>query len=108
MESNVNQQLADYAMASDLIIGLSDVVTEEDAVRNILELFTMICAPDKLVYLPLIDGEPGEMVSRPPSPFDMKPIKEKVNDFNEAVCLDRIGERLFPTCQASKTNRRHP
>ena len=95
MESNVNKQLADYAMVSDLIVGLSDVVTEEDAVSNILELFTMLCAPDKLVYLPLIDGEPGDMVSRPASPVDTKAITEKVSGFHQAYAWTESGNGFF-------------
>ena len=95
MESNVNKQLADYAMVSDLIVGLSDVVTEEDAVSNILELFTMLCAPDKLVYLPLIDGEPGDMVSRPVSPVDTKAITEKVSGFDQAYAWTESGNGFF-------------
>ena len=95
MESNVNKQLADYAMVSDLIVGLSDVVTEEDAVSNILELFTMLCAPDKLVYLPLIDGEPGDMVSRPASPVDTKAITEKASGFHQAYAWTESGNGFF-------------
>lgn len=95
MESNVNRQLADYAMASDLIITLSDVVTEAGAVGNILELFTMLCAPDKLIYLPLTDGEPGDMVSRPTSPGDMKAIEEKVSGFHEDYAWTESGNGFF-------------
>ena len=82
-------------MVSDLIVGLSDVVTEEDAVSNILELFTMLCAPDKLVYLPLIDGEPGDMVSRPASPVDTKAITEKVSGFHEDYAWTESGNGFF-------------
>ena len=53
------KEISDYIMAFDLITILTKVMTETDAVNYILNLFSMLFAPEEMVYLPL-DGEiPG-------------------------------------------------
>lgn len=63
---NGNQQLADYAMIFDML-GLLTGITEEDAaIHKIMELFTMLFAPGKLVYLS-IRGKKIQAVKSNPS-----------------------------------------
>jgi signal transduction histidine kinase len=63
--AQASRQSADYAMLFDLISALGGVKTETEAVEKIFEVFTLLCAPSRLVYVPLIDGSPGEARARP-------------------------------------------
>jgi hypothetical protein len=51
------KQASEYAMALDLLVKITQVDTEDQAVENILELFTILFAPDKLRYLTLSDAQ---------------------------------------------------
>lgn len=81
--ANANRQLADYAMVSDLIGNLAGIMTEERVIKNIIELFTMLCAPARLIYVPLIDGRPGDIHSCPESIVDIEAMKYHLNILNE-------------------------
>ncbi len=65
--ANVNRQLADYAMVSDLAGMLAEIGTEDRVIKNIFELFSMICAPSRLIYVPFKDGKPGRIQTHPAS-----------------------------------------
>jgi len=62
-----DRRLADHALVFDLIGRLPETTTEAAAIENIFELFTMLCAPASLIYVPLIGGQPGNTLSRPAS-----------------------------------------
>lgn len=81
--SNANRQLADYATVSDLIGNLTGMMTEERVIENIIELFTMFCAPAKLIYVPLIDGRPGNIQSCPEYSVDIEAMKYRLDSLNE-------------------------
>ncbi len=63
--AQASRQSADYAMLFDLISALGGINTETEVIEKIFELFTMLCAPSRLVYLPLVDGLPGDARVRP-------------------------------------------
>ncbi len=63
--AQASRQSADYAMLFDLISALGGINTEAEVIEKIFELFTMLCAPSRLVYLPLVDGVPGDARARP-------------------------------------------
>jgi PAS domain-containing protein len=56
--SQLQAQLADAAMAMDLLAELSLAVDERDVIERMLEVFTALFAPGLLFYLP-IDAEGG-------------------------------------------------
>jgi signal transduction histidine kinase len=58
------QQMADYAMAFDLIGGLTELKREGEVAAHILDIIAMLCAPARLWYQTLVDGQPGELLSR--------------------------------------------
>lgn len=55
------QQLADYSMVFDLLGYLSSTLTQEAVIERIVELFTMLCAPASIAYLPINNGQAGEL-----------------------------------------------
>ncbi len=63
--AHATRQSADYAMLFDLISALGGITTETEAIEKIFEVFTLLCAPSRLVYVPLIDGRPGDACARP-------------------------------------------
>lgn len=63
--AQASRQSADYAMIFDLISALGGVTTEAEAIEKIFEVFTLLCAPSRLIYVPLIDGSPGDARARP-------------------------------------------
>ncbi len=66
--TNMSRHTADFAMITDLLAKMALLRTEEKVVAAIFELFTMLCAPTRLTYLPIIDGGPGNIISSASSP----------------------------------------
>jgi two-component sensor histidine kinase len=62
-ESFQPKSTADYAMALDVITHLSQMFTEPEVIRNILQLFNILFAPGELAYIPITQGITGEVVS---------------------------------------------
>lgn len=59
------RRAADFAMAHDLIAGLTQIKTETEAIEDILNLFSMLFAPAGLSYLPVFGSEHGDLHSFP-------------------------------------------
>jgi len=57
--AEANQQRAQFAMVYELVARLSEAKDEEKAVKDILELFSMLFAPQKLVYTPVYNSMPS-------------------------------------------------
>ncbi len=56
------QKLSDYAMVHDLIGSITALTDEESVIQQLMEVFSMFCAPAELCYLPLTDDdEAGEL-----------------------------------------------
>lgn len=60
--ADLQRQIADYAMALDLMGNISGAVSETEVINNVLQLFNAICAPKTLIYIPYADSRPGEPV----------------------------------------------
>lgn len=55
--AEAHRQLADYETLFDLIGTLAGARSEQEATAGIVELFTMLLAPGRLVYIPVVDGQ---------------------------------------------------
>lgn len=64
--SEAIRRSSDHAMALDLIGTLTRVVTEAEAIDNMLDLFTLLFAPGRILYTVWREGEPAEHLVRPP------------------------------------------
>ena len=89
--SNANRQLADYAMVFDLIGSLPRAMTETRAIENVFELFAMLCAPTRLVYVPFIGGQPGNALSRPAEQSVGEAIQARLAGFREDYAWTESG-----------------
>ncbi len=58
--SEAIRRSSDHAMALDLIGSLTRIGDEAEAIESILDLFTMLFAPGKLAYLPIVGGVPRQ------------------------------------------------
>ncbi len=59
------RRLADYAMVLDLLGTLPGTMDEQAVIASIRDLFTMLCAPAHIVYVPFVNHQPGEAQCHP-------------------------------------------
>jgi diguanylate cyclase (GGDEF)-like protein len=52
----IRQQLANYALAFDMLANLTRMMAEEDAVQEIKRMFSMLFAPQEMTYISLAGG----------------------------------------------------
>lgn len=85
-------ELADYALVFDTMSRLVGLETEEAVVRSIFDLFDMICMPDLSVYLPIRNGEIGDILkSRVTSSVPADTI-ERMADLHESTAWSDSGD----------------
>ena len=77
-----DRRLADYGMIFDRIGDFTDITVEAKVIDKIFELFTMLCAPGSLIYLPFIGGRGGELKSNLPS-IDRGVVKNRLMSFDK-------------------------
>ncbi|MDO8671734.1 MAG: GGDEF domain-containing protein, partial [Dehalococcoidia bacterium] len=101
--ARANQRVADYAMAVDLMANLTGMRTEAEVVAGILELFTMLFAPDSLVYFPVSGDQLGTPQAGQVSEEGIAAVQTwLVNDSEEYAWLpERNGFRLRLLYQAA-------
>lgn len=61
------RELADHAMAIDCLSHLAQIMTEDEAIASIKELFDMLFAPEELHYLRIENGIPCPNHTIPPA-----------------------------------------
>jgi hypothetical protein len=66
-QHSAEQKLADYAMIFDMLGLLTGITKEEAAINKIMEIFTMLFAPQSLIYISVRDGKTLEIKTHPPS-----------------------------------------
>jgi hypothetical protein len=70
-----SRQATDYAMALDWIGNLPQLVTEEAVIEQILEFFAGLFAPNRLVFVSVVDNKPVEARVYPSSqPIDIENV----------------------------------
>ena len=65
-----NAKLADYVLAMDLLVKLSKIMTEDDAIRAILDLFAMLFGANYVAYVSAGGDRAGTSYSNAPGPRD--------------------------------------
>ena len=74
-----NRKLADYMMALDLLVRLTRIMTEDEAIRVILELFTMLFGATNVSYVPVTPEGVGTVHSTRPGTPDAFRMKEWID-----------------------------
>ena len=62
---DLQRRLADYAMVLDLLGTLPGTMEEARVIAAIRDLFTMLCAPAHIVFVPFSGNQPGELQCHP-------------------------------------------
>lgn len=65
LSKKVTRYSADDILVFDLIERIAGIVDEQEAVEKVLDGYSMLFAPDKLLYVSLVEGRPGIQVARP-------------------------------------------
>jgi signal transduction histidine kinase len=79
-----NRKLADYAMAMNLMSKLTMRRSETDTVKAIFDIFMMLFGAKKIFFVPIIDGEIGEVKSN---------ISEGVDRTDILKWVDLLGQK---------------
>lgn len=78
--SHLRRQLADYAMAVDLLVRIGECTTENDVIGRIFDLFGEMCAPTTLVFVPVSSTRVGVPYGCPsPDPSAVATVQNLVN-----------------------------
>ncbi|MEE4356049.1 MAG: histidine kinase dimerization/phospho-acceptor domain-containing protein, partial [Desulfococcaceae bacterium] len=59
--NQAREQTAEYALAMDMLKNLSLKKNEDEAIGDIMDIFTMLFAPGEISYLSVNDGSPGKI-----------------------------------------------
>jgi signal transduction histidine kinase len=89
--NDTRRQMADYAMALDLLSNLTQTMDEAEAFENILNLFSILYAPGELGYVPLQDGKPDLALSCPLSSTDIAAITNRLAGLGEEYAWTESG-----------------
>ena len=93
--SATNRRLSDYAMRSDLVIILAGVTDEPTVIEKVIDLFNTLCSPASVVYLPLVDGKPGNIQSSSESAIDKEAVKKRLSRLRENYGWTASGNGFF-------------
>jgi len=85
------QLVSNYIMSYELISRLHQSSSEAEIIEGILELFIILFAPKEIVYVPLIDGKPGEPVTHASQPDVTEDILDDIPEFINDYCLCNNG-----------------
>jgi diguanylate cyclase (GGDEF)-like protein len=82
---DLQKQSATHAMAIDLLSNLARISDEAQAIEGMLDVYTMLFAPQRLCYLGFQDGLPDKLWIRPPQSdtHEMETIKNRLAGFQQ-------------------------
>ena len=90
-ENELIHQMADYAMALDLIKPLAQINDEKIAVEKIIELFQMLFAPQTLVYASLEEHDAQIIYGKQLDPSVVEMHSQQIRDLKEEYYLHENG-----------------
>jgi diguanylate cyclase (GGDEF)-like protein len=91
---DIQKQSATYAMAIDLLSSLARIVSETEAVEAMLDVYTVLFAPQRLCFLSFHEGMPDKLWIRPdmtPDDPEKETIKKALSDFQEESSYTESG-----------------
>ncbi len=94
MMSESNQISADYAMAMDLLMNLTQIHNEGDAIAEIVDLFTMLFSAEKVMYLPVQEGTLVQRGDHSLSIHELEAIQSWSENLNSPILETSAGFSL--------------
>jgi len=79
-----NRKLADYMLAMDLLVKLTRIMSEDEAIHVILELFTMLFGATNVSYVPITSEGAGAVRSTRPGTPDADRMREWIERLGPA------------------------
>ncbi len=79
-----SQRLANYEMSLDLIGDMTRMRSEAEVIENIFDLFVMMCAPHRQVYIPFSATLPGQTRCHPPGLQMSEALHARLVDMHDA------------------------
>lgn len=89
---DINRQPADYAVMCDFLSRLIKVTTEEEAIKNILNIYATLFAADRVVYLPFKAGKPGDIYSHPAGTVENEIVRNRLLNLREDYAWTGSGD----------------
>ncbi len=87
------KQVSDYAMAMELLNNFGQTMTESEVVEQIFGIFSMLFAPQHLVYLPIESDKPGTILHQGDlSESEKAAIRNRLADFTGVYELTESGK----------------
>jgi signal transduction histidine kinase len=65
-----NRKLADYEMAMDMLVNLSRIMDEDEAIKGILDIFSMLFGAGRVAFASTGGNQPGKTQCSRPGPDD--------------------------------------
>ena len=89
------RKASEYAMALDLLAKATYSYSENEAIKNILELFTVLYSPKKLSYISVSDGNFGQVYSISLTEEDDTDIKNRLVNFTGEYAWTTSGKGFW-------------
>jgi diguanylate cyclase (GGDEF)-like protein len=91
---NLQKQSAMHAMAIDLLSNLARIVDEEHAIEAMMDVYTMLFAPQRVCYLSYHDGLPDKLLIKPPisDAHEIETIKNNLEGFYQESSYTESGK----------------
>ncbi|MCE1254277.1 MAG: HD domain-containing protein [Anaerolineae bacterium] len=82
-EEHTISTAANYAMAMELLVGLTKIWNEDKVIEAILEIFSMLFAPKQVEYIPWNENRPGKIVVLSADYFSDEQLETWLNVSND-------------------------
>ncbi len=79
-----NRRLADYAMIFDLLDNITRITTEEKVIQNFFNILTMLFAPKNIIYLPIIEKNPGNLQVSTEITINRESLIKQIGDMKDS------------------------
>ncbi len=86
------RKISEYAMMMDMLNRLVHTMTEKEVVQTIIDIFSMLFAPDKLFYLHWQDGQLGEFCACCSSTIVHSTVRDRLANFHEEYAWTESGK----------------
>lgn len=96
-----DKKLADYAMACDLVSHITSSASEASAIESLMDLLRTLCAPSRIIYISIVEGQPSEVITFPEK-ISAKLISDLIHNFKDDYEWTTSGEgfRVRIKCRA--------
>ena len=89
--ANAYRRLNDYTMVQELIGSLAESLAEDKVIEKVFELFTVLLAPEKMVFASMNEGKLDRVWSRPAEYGSDEGVRQRLAGFRRAYAWTEDG-----------------